>query len=369
MNVLVACDSFKGSLSSAEVCECISKTLSSENTYVVACPLADGGEGTVDAFCSALKCDAVAILVRDPLMRETPAKYAIAGKTAIIEMAAASGITLLKENELNPEITTTYGTGELICNAIQQGCTKIIIGIGGSATNDAGKGCLEALGAVFTDKNGTPLNHGGASLNELEDIDLTHFKNVSDYAELIIACDVTSPLFGKKGATRVFAKQKGANKKQIENLENALKHFAKKTNEVLEEDFSTLSGAGAAGGLGFALVAFCGGKLTSGFDAVSNALSLEDKIKSCDLVITGEGKTDSSTLLGKLPISVAKLSKKHNKPCILLSGDIEESVDLSDYFYKTYKCRLSTDSTYDAIKNAKARLIAAAEKISKDLKL
>ena len=144
--------------------------------------------------------------------------------------------------------------------------------------------------------------------------------------------------------------------------------MAEKSAEVLGKDYSTLSGTGAAGGLGFALVAFCGGKLTSGFDAISNALSLEEKIKSCDLVITGEGKTDSSTLLGKLPISVAKLSKKHNKPCVLLSGDIEDTVDLSDYFYKAYKCRLHSDSTEDAIKNAKSRLISATEKILKDLK-
>lgn len=369
MNILIACDSFKGSLSSTEVCECISKTLNSENIKARSCPLADGGEGTVDAFCNALKCETITIPVHDPLMRKIPARYAIAEKTAIIEMAAASGITLLKKDELNPEITSTYGTGELICHAIEKGCTKIIIGIGGSATNDAGKGCLEALGAVFTDKTGTLLNHGGASLKELENIDLTSFKKVSDYAELIIACDVTSPLFGENGATKVFSRQKGADNRQIENLETALINFGEKSNGLLEKDYSTLPGAGAAGGLGFALVAFCGGKLTSGFDAISNALSLEDKIKNCDLVITGEGKTDSSTLLGKLPISVTKLSKKHNKPCVLLSGDIEDTVNLSDYFCKTYKCRLSTDSTDDAIKNAKERLIAATKKLSKDLKL
>ncbi len=368
MNILIACDSFKGSLSSPGVCECISKTLNSANIKTVTCPLADGGEGTVNAFRSALKCETVTVTVHDPLMRKIPAQYVIAEKTAIIEMSAASGITLLNENELNPEITSTYGTGELICNAIENGCTKIIIGIGGSATNDGGKGCLEALGAIFKDKNDKPLSHGGASLKELETTDLRNFKKVSDYAELIIACDVTSPLFGENGATKVFARQKGADNHQIENLENALIHFGKKSKEILEEDYSTLSGTGAAGGLGFALVAYCGGKLTSGFDAVSNTLSLEEKIKDCDVVITGEGKTDKSTLLGKLPISVAKLSKKHNKPCILLSGDIEASVNLSDYFYKTYKCRLSSDSTEEAIKNAKERLITAAEKLLKDLK-
>ncbi len=368
MNILVACDSFKGSLSSTEVCGCISETLRSENINTTSCPLADGGEGTVDAFRNALKCEIVTTAVHDPLMREISAQYVITEKTAIIEMAAASGITLLNETELNPEITSTYGTGELISNAIEKGCKKIIIGIGGSATNDGGKGCLEALGAVFTDKNAEPLRPGGASLKELETTDLSNFKKVSDYAELIIACDVTSPLFGENGATKVFARQKGADNKQIENLETALKHFGEKSKELLGKDFSNLSGTGAAGGLGFALVAFCGGKLTSGFDAVSNALSLEEKIKSCDIVITGEGKTDKSTLLGKLPVSVAKLSEKHNKPCILLSGDIDESIDLSDYFYKTYKCKLSSDSIEDAIKNAKERLITATENLLKDLK-
>ncbi|MBQ7116284.1 MAG: glycerate kinase [Clostridia bacterium] len=368
MNILVACDSFKGSLSSAEVCGTISEILNKADIDTIVCPLADGGEGTVDAFRNALKCEVKTVTVHDPLMREISAQYAISENTAIIEMAAASGITLLKENELNPEITSTYGTGELILHAIESGCTKIIIGIGGSATNDGGKGCLEALGAVFTDKNGTPLNPGGASLKELESIDLTGFKRASDYAELIIACDVTSPLFGENGATKVFARQKGADNRQIEKLENALIHFSEKSKEVLYEDYSTLSGTGAAGGLGFALVAYCGGKLTSGFDAVSNALSLEEKIKDCDLVITGEGKTDNSTLSGKLPIGVARLTKKHNKPCILLSGDIEAAVDLSDYFYKACKCRLPSDSTEDAIKNAKLRLISATENLLKDLK-
>lgn len=368
MNILIACDSFKGSLSSVEVCECISEAMNSETINTIICPLADGGEGTVDAFRSALKCETVTTTVHDPLMRKIPAQYVISEKTAIIEMAAASGITLLKGNELNPEITSTYGTGELIRHAIEHGCTKIIIGIGGSATNDGGKGCLEALGAVFMDKNDQPLKPGGASLKDLETIDLSDFKKVSDYAELIIACDVTSTLFGENGATKVFARQKGAGNQQIEKLENALIHFSKKSKDVLGKDFSTFSGTGAAGGLGFALVAFCGGKLTSGFDAISNALNLEEKIKSCDIVITGEGKTDKSTLLGKLPISVAKLSKKHKKPCILLSGDIEETVDFSDYFYKTFKCRLQSDSTENAIKHAKERLITATENLLKDLK-
>lgn len=368
MNILIACDSFKGSLSSTEVCECISEILKKANINTIKCPLADGGEGTVDAFRNAIKCETVATTVHDPLMRKISAQYVTAGTTAIIEMAAASGITLLKDNELNPEITSTYGTGELICHAIEKGCSKIIIGIGGSATNDGGKGCLEALGAVFTDKNAESLKSGGASLKELEAIDLTSFKKVSDYAELIIACDVTSPLFGENGATKVFARQKGADSQQIEKLEKALIHFGEKSKELSGNDYSTLPGTGAAGGLGFALVAFCGGKLTSGFNAVSDALSLEYKIKACDIVITGEGKTDNSTLLGKLPISVAKLSEKHNKPCILLSGDIDESINLSDYFYKTYKCRLSSDSPEDAIKNAKERLITASQKLLKDLK-
>ena len=368
MNVLIACDSFKGSLSSSEVCETISETLRSANINTITCPLADGGEGTVDAFRNALKCETITTIVHDPLMREISAEYVIAEKTAIIEMAAASGITLLEESELNPEITSTYGTGELIRDAIEKGCTKIIIGIGGSATNDGGKGCLEALGTVFTDKNAEALNPGGASLKYLEATDLSNFKKVSDFSELIIACDVTSPLFGENGATKVFARQKGADNNQIENLEKALINLAEKSKALLGKDYSTLPGTGAAGGLGFALVAFCGGKLTSGFDAISNALSLEEKIKQCDYVITGEGKTDNSTLLGKLPVSVAKLSKKHDKPCILLSGDIENAVDVSDYFYRTYKCRLTYDSTEEAIKNAKERLITATESLLKDLK-
>lgn len=368
MKFLIACDSFKGSLSSPQVCDCISDALKKNGFNTVVCPLADGGEGTVDAFSSALECERITATVHDPLMRQITAQYIIADKTAVIEMAAASGITLLKKEELNPEITSTYGTGELILHAIERGCTKIILGIGGSATNDGGKGCLEALGAIFKDSKGTHLSHGGASLTELDKIELDTFKRVSDYAQLIIACDVTSPLYGENGASRVFAPQKGADKHQVESLEKALTHFGDKAKELLGSDYATLPGTGAAGGLGFGLVAFCGGKLTAGFDALSSALNLSDKIKSCDIVITGEGKTDRSTLLGKLPLSVSALAKAHNKPCYLISGDIDETIDISDHFSGSYKCRQSPDSVEAAIENAHNRLTAATERLIKDIR-
>ena len=368
MKFLIACDSFKGSLSSPQVCDCISDVLKKEGYYTAVCPLADGGEGTVDAFSSALECERVSVTVHDPLMRQITAQYIIADGTAVIEMAAASGITLLKNEELNPEITSTYGTGELILHAIERGCTKIILGIGGSATNDGGKGCLEALGAVFKDSDGNSLPHGGASLTELDKIELDSFKRVSDYAQLIIACDVTSPLYGENGASHIFAPQKGADDHQVEALEKSLIHFGNKAKEMLGIDYATLPGTGAAGGLGFGLVAFCGGKLTSGFDAISGALNLSDKIRCCDIVITGEGKTDRSTLLGKLPISVSALAKAHNKPCYLISGDIDDSIELSDHFSGAYKCRQPSDSVDVAIKNAHNRLISATERLIKDIK-
>ena len=369
MKFLIACDSFKGSLSSPQVCPCISNALKGAGFDTAVCPLADGGEGTVDAFSTALECERVTIAVHDPLMRQITAQYIIADKTAIIEMAAASGITLLKREELNPEITSTYGTGELILHAIERGCTKIILGIGGSATNDGGKGCLEALGATFTDSDNRPLPHGGASLTRLDKIKLDNFKKVSDYAQLIIACDVTSPLCGENGASQVFAPQKGADEQQVEGLEKALSHLSGKSRELLGTDYALLPGTGAAGGLGFGLVAFCGGKLTAGFDALSSALNLSEKIKDCDIVITGEGKTDRSTLLGKLPVSVSALARKHNKPCYLISGDIDDSIDISDHFKGAYKCRQPSDSVETAIENAHSRLISATERLIKDIKV
>lgn len=370
MKILVAPDSFKGSLTSPQAAEIIKDAVSTVKTAAqfTLCPLADGGEGTAEAFTKALNGNFIKCEVHDPLMRKITASYGMCGDTAVIETAAASGITLLKEDELNPLVTSTYGTGELIKHAARNGAKRIIIGIGGSATNDGGMGCFRALGISFKDKNSNELPEGGKALLDLSEIDISGLdKSLSDI-EILAACDVTSPLCGENGASKVFAKQKGASDNDIEILENALKKYSEIAEKTFKKDFSVIPGAGAAGGLAFALSLFLDAKLISGFKILSDVLALEEKIKEADIVITGEGKTDNSSLLGKLPVSIAEIAKKHNKECFLLSGDITcEKDELLKHFTQYKKARLETDTLEDAIKNAGERLYDAAGKMAEDL--
>ncbi len=343
MKVLVAVDSFKGSLSSKEACIAISEGIYKVNpsANVDILPLADGGEGTVDAVSCIDGCETIAIDTFDALMRPVKARYCILGDTAIMEMASASGITLLMKDELNPKITTTYGCGILIKDALQRGISKIILGIGGSATNDGGAGALCALGAKLLDKSLKELPLGGAALLSLHTIDMSGFDKRIHAAKIKVACDVTATLCGKNGATKVFAKQKGADKKDILLLEEALLNYGKILKDTFMVPVFDIEGGGAAGGLGAMLCVCCGAVLLPGLELIAGLLKLEEKIRVSDIVITGEGKTDASTLLGKLPISVMRLAKSYQKPCILLSGDIDcESSLLYDAgFSQVYKAR------------------------------
>lgn len=360
LKILIAMDSYKGSLSAKEACEEIREGIISTNpkAKVATLPLADGGEGTVDAICGIPGTEAVYIETKDALMRPALAKYCIMGSTAVMEMAAAAGILLLKGSELDPKVTTTYGCGIMLKDALDKGIKKIILGIGGSATNDAGAGALSALGARLLDKNGKEVPLGGAALALVHSIDLSNFDNRIFETEITVACDVDALLCGENGATKVFARQKGATDADIPLLENALCSFGKVLEKTYNKPVFNISGGGAAGGLGAMLSVCCNALLRPGTALISALVGLEEKIKACDIVITGEGKTDSSTLLGKLPVGVALLCKKYNKPCILLSGDIDcpSSLLYDAGFAQIHKVRPKGATAEYSMANAKRLL-------------
>ncbi|HZJ75522.1 MAG TPA: glycerate kinase [Clostridia bacterium] len=360
MRILIATDSYKGSLSAKEACDAIRDGIILKNpkSNIAILPLADGGEGTVDAICDIQGTKPINAKTIDALMRPVLAKYCVMGDTAVMEMASAAGITLLKKDELNPKVTTTYGSGILLKDALDRGIKKIILGIGGSATNDAGAGALVALGAKLLDKDGKEVPLGGAALRLIHKIDLSSFDNRIFETEITVACDVDALLCGENGATKVFARQKGATEDDIPLLENALINFGKVLEKTYSKPVFNIAGGGAAGGLGAMLSVCCNAALCPGIELISTLVGLEEKIKKCDIVITGEGKTDSSTLLGKLPVGVAHLSKKHGKPCILLSGDIDCSHDLlyDAGFSQIHKARPTGASKEYSIANAKALL-------------
>ncbi len=324
MRIIVATDSFKGSLTAKEVGNAIIGGLHQYNsTYMVKnVPMADGGEGTVQSLIDATGGSLITAPVHDPLMRNIQATYGILGdgSTAVIEMATASGLPLLAKEELNPYITTTYGTGELILHALDRGCRTFIIGLGGSATNDGGMGMLQALGAQFFDKDHNLLTHGGFELQKLHHIDISQLDERLSRTTFRIACDVDNSLCGPEGASSVYGPQKGATPEMVKVLDGALRHYA----EVVERDFSTtlqnLPGAGAAGGLGAALLGFLDGEFSRGVDLVIETTGLEKDIREADLVITGEGKIDGQTRFGKTPYGVAQVAKKYGVPVIALCG-------------------------------------------------
>jgi len=328
MNILIAPDSFKDSLSAQKAGEAIYNGITSMpgewNIQIL--PMADGGEGTVDALINATNGNLHYTEVYDPLMRKVRAKYGILGdgKTAVIEMAAASGIELLNSEERNPWITSSFGTGQLISAALDKGCNRIIMGIGGSATNDGGIGMAQALGVIFLDKNGKPVGHGGGKLSKINRIEVQGMDPRITDCEIDIACDVTNPLTGLNGASMIYAPQKGADKEMVQKLDTNLKHFAKLVKEQLNKDVDTIPGAGAAGGLGAGFLAFTQAVLKPGFEIVRRETKLDDHIQWADLVITGEGKIDFQTQFGKTPMGVARVAKKYDKPVIAIAGTLGE---------------------------------------------
>ena len=292
-------------------------------------PMADGGEGTVDALIESTNGNLHEVEVTAPLGNKVKAKFGIIGdgKTAVIEMAEASGIHLVKLEDRNPLLTTTFGTGELIKHALDMNIERIIIGLGGSATNDGGAGMLQALGASFKGSDGKEIALGGGALKDLCEIDLSGFdKRIYD-VKIEVACDVKNPLTGENGASFVFGAQKGGNKETLETLDSNLKHYAEVVKRDMGKEIDKVEGAGAAGGLGAALIGFCNGKLESGIDLVIKYSNLEEKVKDADFVFTGEGSIDFQTKFGKTPIGVAKVAKKYNIPVIAFGGRIGEGID------------------------------------------
>jgi len=328
MKILIASDSFKDSLSAIEVCQAIERGIkkSDVNIETEICPLADGGEGTAAILTQYSKGKKVGIEVCDPLFRPTKATYGISadGQTAFIEMAAASGIQLLKKEERNPWLTTTYGTGQLIKDAIQKGAKKIILGIGSSATNDGGMGMAIALGYRFWDEQGQLLEGRGGDLHLIRQIDKPKNNLLKDIIVEVV-CDVDNPLFGKNGAAYIYGEQKGADSKMIEDLNAGLINFAQHLSQLFNKDFTSIPGTGAAGGMGAGTMAFLGATLKPGIDLVMDVVQFSKKIETADLIITGEGKIDKQTLNGKVIKGITTRATKYNIPVIALCGTLTAS--------------------------------------------
>jgi len=326
MKILIAPDSFKNALSALKVGACLREGLLRVITdaEIQIVPMADGGEGTVESVIDATGGKLIKVKVHDPLMRERESSFGISGdgETAVIEMAAASGLQLIRPDERDPWITTTYGTGELIREALDEGCRTILIGIGGSATNDCGTGMAMALGAKFINKEGDPLEHGGGALGDVRDIDLSGLDKRIRKTKILVACDVENPLTGPNGASRVYAPQKGADVAMVNMLDSNLSVFAGLIHKQLGVEVENVPGAGAAGGLGAGLIAFLNGKLYPGVPAIAERIGLEESVKWADLVITGEGSIDFQTQFGKTPFGVARIAKQHNKPLIAVAGTV-----------------------------------------------
>lgn len=372
MRILIAPDSFKGSLTAKQVALAIQKGLkkSGLNLQIELTPLADGGEGTVEAVISATKGTLVNLRVKDPLMRDINSFYGILPdkNTVVIEMAAASGITLLKKDEKDPLLTSTYGTGQIIKDALKNGFRKLIIGIGGSATNDGGVGMAKALGVKFYDKDKNEIGNGGGNIHELETIDVSELLPEVKNTEISVACDVRNPLTGKEGASLVYGPQKGADRKVAEQLDNNLKHLAEVIRKDLQISIEHIPGAGAAGGLGGGMIAFLGARLKPGFELISELLHLEDKIKNTDLIITGEGKLDDQTLFGKGPFALLEMALKLKKPVIAICGDVDgpESKFINKGFHRIYLLKGPNMTSRYAMENSKVLLEKTAHEAISD---
>ncbi|WP_315073723.1 glycerate kinase [uncultured Clostridium sp.] len=369
MKIVIAPDSFKGSLTALEVANAIEDGLKKyDRDFVIEkVPMADGGEGTVESLVSLTDGEIITVKVKDPLMRDVKGFYGLLGdkKTAVIEMAAASGLPLLNENEKNPLITSTFGTGQLIVDALDKGCKNFIIGIGGSATNDGGTGMLKALGVKFLNKDNKEIKDGAIELNHLHAIDMSQFDKRIYECDIKVACDVENPLCGENGASFVFGAQKGADEDMMRVLDDNLCHYGKVLENAFDMEVINVPGAGAAGGMGAALVAVLKAKLERGIDIIIRESRLGEKLKDADLVFTGEGRIDFQTKFGKTPFGVASEASKNNIPVIAIAGSIGEGTDTLyevgfDGIFSTMDKPMTLD---DAIKNASELVKEAAYRI------
>jgi len=334
--IVVAIDSFKGSLSTfqgAQAIECGIREVY-KDAKVILSPIADGGEGTVEAIIHSNNGEMVNTEVCDPLGRKIQAQYGFIQKTqtAVIEMSAAAGITLVNDEERNPLNTTTYGVGEMIKDAILRGCRKFVIGIGGSATNDGGVGMLQALGFEFLDKNGNDISYGAKGLKDLFEIKTDNTLSELGECTFSVACDVKNVLCGENGCSAVYGPQKGATPEMIKDMDLWLGKYAELTKKLNPASNAEAPGTGAAGGMGFALLSYLDATLKSGIDLVIEETGLEEHVKNADMVITGEGRLDGQSYMGKVPVGVAKLAKKYNKPVIAFSGCVTKDAVLCNEY-------------------------------------
>lgn len=375
MKIVLAPDSFKESMTAKEACEAIEKGLRKvmDNLECIHVPMADGGEGTTQSLVDATGGKFYTVEVTGPLGERKEAIFGILGdeKTAILEMAEASGLEILPREKRDATITTTYGTGELIKAALDKGVETILIGIGGSATNDGGAGMVQALGGKLLDRVGNEIGFGGGELAKLEKIDIANLDKRLKDVKIIVACDVQNPLTGPTGASHVFGRQKGANEEQREQLDKNLKHYAEIIRRDLGKDVETIPGAGAAGGLGAGLMAFLSAELRKGIDIVIEYSKLEDKIQGADYVITGEGSIDGQTRFGKTPYGVAKVAKKYDIPVIALAGNVGKDIDvLYDYgFTAIFSILPRVETLEKAINNGKENIQYISENLGRVLNL
>ena len=326
MKVVIAIDSLKGSLSSMEAGMAIKDGIlaAKPDAEVIVKPLADGGEGTTDALIEGMNGERIDLTVTGPMHTPVDAYYGYLKdtNTAVMEMASAAGITLVPDSEKNPLLATSYGVGEMINDAIQRGCRNFIIGIGGSVTNDGGIGMLKALGVRFLDENGEDAGEGGQALAKVARIDVSGMNPLLKECHIQVACDVNNPLCGENGSTYVYGPQKGVTEDMKKTLDEAMAHFARVTSETLENDYMNTPGAGAAGGLAYAFLAYTGAALTPGIELILDAVGLEEELSGADVVVTGEGRLDFQTAMGKAPVGVARLAKKYNAKVIAFAGSV-----------------------------------------------
>lgn len=371
--IVIAPDSFKGTLGSEQVCIGVGNAFSCvfPECAIHSVPVADGGEGSVEAFLSAIGGEKRTLSVTGPFGEKVSGFYGILpdGKTAVLEMAACAGLPLA-QGRLNPELSTTYGVGELMLDAVRAGCNKIILGLGGSCTNDGGAGAAAAAGAKFTNENNESFVPTGATLGQVRDIDLSQLEKAFYGVEIVAMCDIDNPLYGPEGAAHVFGPQKGADDLMIDRLDKGLHMLSESVEKVLDKHISKISGAGAAGGMGFGMAAFFGAKLRPGIEAVLDAVAFDSLIEDADLVISGEGRLDSQSARGKVVAGVAKRTSAAGVPLIAIVGQI------GDGYEKMYDLGLSAvftinrkaQSLEESAPCAGENLRIAAENIARLLK-
>ena len=371
MKVVVAINSLKGSLSSMEAGLAIKEGVlaAQPDAEVIVKPLADGGEGTTDALIEGMNGERIDLTVTGPMHTPVDAYYGYLRETntAVMEMASAAGITLVPDKEKNPLLATSYGVGEMIIDAIQRGCRNFIIGIGGSITNEGGIGMLKALGVRFLDEKGEDAGEGGQALAKVACIDLSGLNPLLKECHIQVACDVNNPLCGESGSTYVYGPQKGVTEDMKKTLDEAMAHFARVTSESLENDYMNTPGAGAAGGLGFAFLAYVGATLTPGIELILDAVGLEDELSGADVVVTGEGRLDFQTAMGKAPVGVARLAKKYNARVVAFAGSVTKEATACnkegiDAFFPILRGVCTLADAMDPV-NARNNMIATVEQV------